>query len=764
MTASATSTDVSCNAGNDGTATATPSGGTAPFTFAWSNGANTATINTLIAGTYTVTITDNAGCTATASTTVTEPTAVVVTTTVNNNVSCNAGNDGAISASTSGGFAPTTLLWSTRATTVTINNLIAGTYSVTATDNNGCSASTSATITEPTAVVATTTNTATTCAANDGTATAVASGGTSAYTFAWSNGGNSATITGLIVGTYTVTVTDENGCTTSATTSISNGCVCSASISSIGTDPSCNGGCDGSINTTTTNMLAPISFVWSNGATTQNPTSLCQGTYSVTATDANGCTASTSTTLSNPAAMTVNTTVSNETCAGNNGAATASPSGSTSPYSYQWSNGGNTVSISGLAQGTYTVTATSANGCTATATAVVGFNNSLSTQAIVSQQVSCAGGADGEAQAVGLGAATITYQWSNGAAGQIASGLTAGVHSVTITGGICSAVRSVTVTEPAAMNLNVVNSHSPCVQGTGQIVSTVSGGGGSPYNFIWSNGASAQNLSNLAAGTYTLTVTDGSGCTTITSTTINITQGPSVSSVFTAPSCNSSGDGSIDVTVSPSGNYSFLWNNGATTEDLSGINSGIFTVQVTDTASGCVINHSDTVSGPAPLTAVFSTTQPSTPSHSNGAVSVAANGGTSPFSFVWNTGSTADQLLGIGTGTYIVTITDANGCSLVDSITVTAFTAIDDIDVPITSFVVMPNPSNGYFTVKIELATYQEVDLRMTDVLGRTIYEQHLEGQTWALPMDWDRLAAGTYLITIKTGTAYQTQKVIIVK
>ena len=76
----------------------------------------------------------------------------------------------------------------------------------------------------------------------------------------------------------------------------------------------------------------------------------------------------------------------------------------------------------------------------------------------------------------------------------------------------------------------------------------------------------------------------------------------------------------------------------------------------------------------------------------------------------------------------------------------------------------MPNPSNGYFTVKIELATYQEVDLRMTDVLGRTIYEQHLEGQTWALPMDWDRLAAGTYLITIKTGTAYQTQKVIIVK
>jgi hypothetical protein len=767
LTAVANTNDESC-AGNDGSASVTPSGGTAPYSYLWSNSATTPTISGLVAGNYDVTITDANGCTSINNLIVNNgcvPCALVATATVNNNVSCNGGNDGNASVTTTGGTAPITLSWSNGATTVGISNLAAGTYTVTATDINGCSDTSLVVISEPTAIAATLNATPTTCAANDGDATATVTGGTAPYSFSWSNGGSTATINGLTPGTYDVTITDANACTAVFSTTVSNGCVCAATAAATATDPLCNASCDGTATVTTTNTLAPVTFVWSNGQTTATATGLCAGTYSVTATDANGCVATTSISVVNPAAISISGTATNETCEGADGGATANVSGGVAPYSYAWSNGGNAQTIINVAQGVYTVTVTDANGCTGNGVVTVGFNNTLSTNAVASQNASCAGYNDGEGQAVGIGVSNISYQWSNGATTQVATGLAAGVHTVTITGGICSTVRSITVTEPSAMNLSLATTSTPCVPGTGQIAANVNGGGGAPYTYQWNTGASSSVISNLQNGAYTVTVTDANGCMTVSNASINVAQGPIISSTNTPPTCSGSGDGSIDLSVTPAGgNYSFNWNNGATTEDIVGINGGIWTVQVTDASTGCVVNYSDTVVGPAPIVAVFSTTEPNTQTSSDGAITVLANNGTAPYSYLWNTGDTTDALLGIGVGTYSVTITDANGCTAVDTVVLGAFTSVVDVEDLIDEFVIMPNPNNGQFNVRIELSDVQDINLRMTDVLGRTIMTQELSGKSWLIPMDWDRLAGGTYFITLSSSKTSKTQKVIIAK
>ncbi|MFV0543546.1 MAG: hypothetical protein ACK5L8_07660 [Marinicella pacifica] len=209
--------NVSINGGNDGQATASGSGGVPPYTYAWSDGQITATATNLFAGVYSVTVTDNIGGNDAASVTITEPTAVVATAVVDNNVSVNGGNDGQATASGSGGVPPYTYAWSDGQTTATATNLIAGVYSVTVTDNNGGTDATSVTITEPTPLTATITNVVdeSVPGAADGSATVSASGGVPPYSYLWSNGGTTATINGLTAGSYTVTVTDDNGATAS---------------------------------------------------------------------------------------------------------------------------------------------------------------------------------------------------------------------------------------------------------------------------------------------------------------------------------------------------------------------------------------------------------------------------------------------------------------------------------------------------------------------------------------------------------------------
>jgi len=295
-------TNVSCHGGINGSATVTAGGGTYPYTYLWSNGQTSVTATGLAAGTYTVTVTDDHGCTTTASATITEPPVLTATTSVTN-VSCHGGSNGSATVTAVGGTSPYTYLWSNGQTSVTATSLAQGTYSVTVTDANGCTATASATITEPDVLNVTASGTNVTCNGNgDGTAAATVSGGTQNYTYAWaaSLGGivpplqiNNVSLTGLVPGTYTVTVNDANGCgPVTASYTVTQPNVLQASNPTL-THITCAGSPTGTATVTATGGTAPYSFSIDGGAYVQNGgvfTALAAGAHSVLVKDANGCT------------------------------------------------------------------------------------------------------------------------------------------------------------------------------------------------------------------------------------------------------------------------------------------------------------------------------------------------------------------------------------------------------------------------------------------------------------------------------------------
>jgi len=219
-----TSTNINCFGGNNGSATVTAAGGTTGYTYLWNNGQVNANATGLTAGSYTATVTDNKGCTQTATVTITQPTVLAVGISASTNISCNGGNNGAATITSGGGTSGYTYLWSNAQTAATATGLIAGTYTVTTTDSKGCTQTATVTITQPAAVTLVTSTVGSTCSTANGSASVTANGGTGSYTYSWSNGQLTQTATGLLANTYTVTVTDPvSGCTATSTAIVSPG-------------------------------------------------------------------------------------------------------------------------------------------------------------------------------------------------------------------------------------------------------------------------------------------------------------------------------------------------------------------------------------------------------------------------------------------------------------------------------------------------------------------------------------------------------------
>ncbi|MEI6766684.1 MAG: hypothetical protein WCM76_13705, partial [Bacteroidota bacterium] len=395
------STNVKCAGGNNGSASASASGGIPGYSYHWSNGSSSSAISNLIAGTYTVTATDANSCTATASVTITQP-APLSGTISSSNVKCNGGNSGSASISATGGTSPYNYNWSNGTTAAANTNLVIGTYTVTITDANSCTATASITITQPSALSVTTSSTNVKCnGGNSGSASVSASGGTSPYTYTWSNGTTTAANNNLVAGTYSVTVTDANSCTATASVTVTQPTVLTASTTI--TNGNCNGGNTGSASASAAGGTPAYSYHWSNGLNVSTFSNLPAGSYSVTVTDANSCTATASVTISQPTAITTTTTSTNVKCnGGNSGSASVAATGGTSPYNYNWSNGTSTAANNNLIAGTYTVTVSDANSCTATASVTVTQPSALSLTTS-STNVKCNGGNSGSASVSATG-------------------------------------------------------------------------------------------------------------------------------------------------------------------------------------------------------------------------------------------------------------------------------------------------------------------------------------------------------------------------
>ncbi|MBN4062495.1 gliding motility-associated C-terminal domain-containing protein, partial [Bacteroidales bacterium AH-315-I05] len=541
FTISSTVTDVSTSGGSDGSIDITVSGGTTPYSYNWDNAATTEDISGLTSGAYCVTVTDTNACDTSICLIVNEPGcsgfSVTVSTTDATTVG---GSDGTATANPTGGTSPYSYLWDANAssqTTQTATGLAAGSYCVTVTDNSSCVASACGTVSEPncTAFSATATSTdATTTGGSDGTATANSASGTSPYSYLWdTNAGNQTTqtATGLSAGNYCVTVTDSVGCSATACVAVNEPSCSGFSANATATNATTTGGSDGTATANPTGGTSPYSYLWDANAgsqTTQTAMGLSAGNYCVTVTDSVNCQTTACTAVNDPGcAVTVSLTVTDVSVPNDSdGIIVATPSGGTTPYSYQWdANTGNqtTQTATGLAGGNYCVTVTDSAGCTAIACETVNDPGCPGFSAdIQGTDVTLPGGSDGVATANPIGGTSpFTYQWDSNTGGQTtqtATGLSQGNYCVTITDGTgCLAVGCTQINEPSCnltAIISVVNVTTPGGSNGAATVNTT--GGTSPFTYLWDANTGSQitqTATGLSMGNYCVTVTDSTNCT-----------------------------------------------------------------------------------------------------------------------------------------------------------------------------------------------------------------------------------------------------------
>ena len=668
---------VKCNGGNDGSINLTVTGGTAPFTFNWDNAPDVEDPSGLAAGTYNVTVTDANGCTKTALATIEENSTIdiVVSST---NVKCNGGKDGTINLTVSGGTAPYSFNWDNAPDVEDPSGLAAGTYNVTVTDANGCKKIASAIVTEPAQIVLTSTVSNVKCnGGNDGSINLTVSGGTAPYSFNWDNAPDVEDPSGLAAGTYNVTVTDANGCTKAAVATINQPTSINLSITSV--NVKCNGGNDGSVNLTVSGGTGPYTFNWDNAPDVEDPTALSAGTYSVTVTDANGCTKTTSVTISDPTPIVLASTVENVKCkGGKDGSINLMVSGGTAPYTFNWDNAPDVEDPTGLSAGTYNVTVTDANGCTKTTSVTIGEPLQLVLTSTV-VNVKCNGGNDGSINlTVSGGTAPYSFNWDNAPDIEDPSGLAAGTYNVTVTDANgCKNTTTATINQPTLLNLSSTVVNVKCNGGNdGSITLTVSGGT-APYSFNWDNAPDVEDPSGLAAGTYNVTVTDANGCTKTGSAAINQPNPIAITSTLSNVKCNGGTDGSINLTVSGgTAPYSFNWDNAPDVEDPSGLAAGNYNVTVTD-ANGCSKTASATINEPTQIVLTLTSVNVKCNGGKDGSINLTVSGGTAPYSFNWDNAPDVEDPSGLAAGTYNVTVTDTNGCKKTTSLTITEPTTIN---------------------------------------------------------------------------------------
>ena len=670
LTVTGNGVDVSCFDGNDASISLNVTGGRPPYNYSWSNGSTTENLSNLGIGTYTVTVTDQNDCEATTSVVIEQPAPLSLEATPLA-VLCYDGNDGSISLTVSGGTAPYSYEWSNGATTRNLSNLIAGDYEVVVTDNNGCTATITTTVIQPNAFVCESIipTAATGKGLSNGSIDLSVAGGTAPYSYQWSNGATTQDINGLAAGTYGVTITDANNCITSCTATVDEptGVTCGE----IETEAVlCTGDDNGIIRASGIGGSGSYEYSLdgSNYQSSNEFTGLEAGIYTVYVRDVNE-TQSASTcqaVVNEPATLRPNLSPIDVNCKdGNDGSINLQMSGGIQPYTFAWSNGATTEDIFDLTAGQYAVTITDANGCTISAFTSVVEPDAL-TLTINETDVKCNGGADGRVDlTVTGGTAPFTYQWSNGTTSQDLNGVVAGIYFVTVVDAQgCTTDGAALVGESKdllSMNLNP-QSESCLGAGDGGVAVEVFGGA-PPYTYLWSNGTTTKDLTNISAGTYTLEVTDNRGC--VRSTTVEV-QTPIEVTLELAKvdvSCNGGVDGSIDLSASGgAAPYTYEWSNGATSQDLSNIRAGRYTVVVTD-ANGCSTNGLIDVEEPDLLTLITNKTNLSCNGGAAGAINLIVSGGVAPFTYIWSNGMVTEDLNNLVSGTYSVTVTDANNCT-----------------------------------------------------------------------------------------------------
>jgi hypothetical protein len=763
----ASATYVSCFGGSNGAASInTPTGGAGGYTYNWTpgnpTGDGTVSVTGLSAGTWTCTVTDANSCTATQTFNITQPTQVVASAVSQTDLLCNGASTGAATVSATGGTSGYTYSWSpSGGTAATATGLSAGTYTATVTDGNGCTASQTFSITQPSALSSTTTQTAVSCfGGSNGSASVSVSGGNGSYTYSWSpSGGTGSSASALTAGTYTCTTTDANGCTLSNTFSITSPSALVAGASSQ-TNVSCNAGSNGDATVGVAGGAGSYTYSWSpSGGTAATASGLTAGVYTVTVTDANSCTTTQTFNITQPSALSATTMQTNVSCnSGSNGDAMVMVSGGTAAYTYSWTpTGGTNATASGLTAGTYTCTTTDANGCTITSTVSITEPTALAAASSASSLL-CNGDTS-----------TVTVTANGGTSPYTGAGTfseVAGTYTYTVTDNNgCTTTTSVTITEPTAISTVVASTNVLCNgDSTGSIDLTVTGGT-APYTFNWNSGQfTTEDLTNIPAGSYSGVLTDANGCTDGGTVVISEPAVLAATAVISNPTGCTTNNGSIDLSVAGgTPGYAYVWSTTATTEDVTALDGGNYSVTVTDT-NGCTTFEAFTLTEPGAPTVTFaagldtvcqSTTAPFT---LTGATPV---GGVFAGSGMINDTVFDPMMANLGFNVITYAYTDSLGCtgSAVDSILVDICTDLSyHISGVNPQVSIYPNPNNGAFTV----ITTAYADMMIYDAQGKLVAAQKVQAN---VQNQINIESSGMYLITIVAADGSRTtQRVVVTK
>ena len=667
------------------TASLTISGGTPPYTETWSSAPNR-----IYAGPMSYTITDSSGCQISNSFTVTQPNPTVLTIQLLDSISCFGGNDGSLFTNIVGGVSPFTYLWTNNINndslyTDTISNLVAGRYFCTITDSNNCVNTTTFALTNPTEINVSQINTNILCYGDTNGVTVLnISGGDGNYTLnafgqtlplLGLNTVSSAQFfpNGIPAGTYPFSVTDGNGCVKYDTVIITQPNLLSAVSNSV--DISCFGLTDGSVSLNISGGTPPYTEDWGG----YNPNALAEGTYYYTVTDSNSCTYSDSSTIIEPDSLYYSSQINHISCFGfDDGNVSLNINGGTPPYIENWG----TSDPLALSPGMHFYSISDTNGCTISDSVNISEPNELIVS-ITSTNITCYGGNNGTATlSISGGTLPYTENWY----GFNPTALIAGTYVYTVNDtNNCSITDSVTITQSqdSLTSTLIASNLSSCLAMDGSIDQNIIGGT-PPYTYQWNNGDTTEDITNLMAGTYSVTTTDTNGC--FTTATIFVDQ-PSDSlrlSLSTQDfngyniACYGDTNGIISaITTGGHGLLSFSWSNGDTSSTANNLSVGSFSVTVTDTA-GCSLTDSTILIEPSQLTSSYTTTDVLCYNDSTGSATVVFNGGVPDYLLAWGSFTlpllNGQNVFASGTiipqGLYPYSATDLNGCTLFDTITI----------------------------------------------------------------------------------------------
>ena len=721
---------VSCYGLSDGIVTVSSTGGVGSHIFFWSTDPvghtnNPDTVSLLAEGSYYVTTQDALGCEVLDSIYVSEPEPLTMQATALSWISCFGADDGLAYATGQGGNTPYTFTWSSNNQVGdTINTITPGTHVVTVVDDRGCTANDTVYMYEPDLLqidIDTSLTIWPYCiGVNTASLTSVVLGGTAGYTYLWDDNSVApqltATASHLLAGIYTVTVTDARGCTASDTEDIDSTTNTMSSSINILSNVSCFGGNDASVEAITLGAHAPYSYQWfgPNGfySTTSSISSLYAETYSVTVSDTNNCTVNTSINLTEPAALIFTSLASTDaTCLGAcDGTIEISLTGGTAPYTghAQNNNTGNSLMnllsgdslFGGVCAGDYTISLSDAHGCSSEL--LVGGNNQ--------QTISASDTID-----VAVNPSLCVFILCHGDS----------------TGGV-------------ALDFSIYDTSYS-------------------YNWYESNNPSTSlgntsQIMNLGAGAYVIEA-NYLGCVATDTMVLTEPNPINITGSITDLLCYGDNDGAVDITVSggsPSSNgYTYLWSNNVTSEDLSNVGAGSYTVTVTDSFL-CESSKTFTATQPDELEVTIVETSPFVLELST------VTGGTPSYTYTWyesgNNVGTGTTYVVSTNGTYSLEATDANNCTNTsNSITYNVASVINGEEV---SFRVYPNPFREEATVDFGY-TVNEATISIVDIYGKLI-EQHKVLNESSFIITNKNKASGVYFMKMETESENIFVKLIV--